>query len=174
MTDDMTARIFAQMRGDQPSTSQVREQPVDPVSQEIWDHMRGGSERNIRRERGEYNIRTHRGQASFNARVQKRAQEIVDREGPGGRFPWEGDAMPLPLDQAREQLRQEDAAAAREAEKRDVYDRMVASNRAESEANRTEALRGRIKAATEERRERHLSKFEASILAALRNESVSA
>ncbi|AIV36418.1 hypothetical protein [Streptomyces sp. CCM_MD2014] len=155
MADSTSEKLMAQMRGE-VSTGQapeVSEPPVDPRSQEIMDAMRGGSERDIRRERAEHNLRNFRAQEAFEARVTKRAKEIAARED--DRFSWQRDGyMELPLDRARAQIQKEDREAREAESRRKVDEQMREYTRRENETLRTEAILKRDAQARAERKKR--------------------
>lgn len=154
MTDNTAALLMAKMRGE-GSPPRATEPPVDPATVEIYNAMRGGSEGSSRERLAKHRQADRQAEQSFESRVAKRAQDLVNRHA-GGHYPRET---------AREQLRREDAAAREKNQRKAVYDAMVKSNRAESEANSTAGLRDRIKASATQRREESTRKLVDSIVA---------
>jgi hypothetical protein len=172
MADSTSELLMAKMRGE-ASPSRASESPVEPRTREIFNAMRGGSERDFQRERAERNVQWHRAEQAFHARVTKRAKEIAARED--DRFPWErDDHMPLPLDRARAEIQEEDQERAKEAKRREVYDAMVQNTRRGNETLSTENIRKHAeqeRAARKKRGEERDRRFIASILAELNKPS---
>ncbi|MET8947632.1 hypothetical protein ABZX30_29870 [Streptomyces sp. NPDC004542] len=156
MTDDMAARLMTMMRGNRPAETRDLDEMPDSTSVKLLRQARGADDYSHVHEAN------RQGQAEYERTVRRRAQEL------------RAQGVHHPEGTARMELQMAAQRRSEQAERRAVYEAMTANNRAEMEANSTPALRERIKAATTERRERTLSKLEASILAALRSERASA
>ncbi|MFD9077547.1 hypothetical protein [Streptomyces erythrochromogenes] len=143
MADNMAARLMAMMQSGSKAP-ESRERPSDPRSVEIMNQMRGGTERDTHAAETSKHNRDYQAEREFQDRIDQRARELTDR-GVGGRFPKET---------AKNQLRAEAAQRQEQTGRREVYDRMVASNRAEAEAHTTESLTRDLQQSVTHRRKR--------------------
>ncbi|WP_328729271.1 hypothetical protein [Streptomyces griseoaurantiacus] len=156
MSDTMAARLMTMMRGNRPAETRDLDEMPDSTSVKLMRQARGDTDYSHVHEAN------RQGQAEYDAAVRKRASEL------------RAQGVAHPEGTARIELQMAAQKRSEQADRRAVYEAMTANNRAEMEANSTPALRERVKAATTERRERTLSKLEASVLAALRAERTSA
>lgn len=167
MADSTAERLMARMRGDGFTPTRMPDEPVSQTTRDIIDLMRGGSERDIRRERSEHSLRTHKAQKAFEARVTKRAEEIAERQRGDLNLISAPDRAVL-LQQARTQIQAEDRERHEAESRRQVGEQVRANTRRENEQNSTAALLERMKKSREQRREENNKRLVASILAQLR------
>ncbi|MFM9633865.1 hypothetical protein ACKI10_40715 [Streptomyces galilaeus] len=148
MTDDMAARLMAKMRG--PAQ---REEPepvtTDATTLALLRQARGDTDYSYVHEANA------KGQAQFQAAVQKRARELVGQHGLSWSF---AEARAL------RELREEQRVTNERNQRRATYDAMRENTRREGEATSTASLREDIRQATTQRRE----KADALLVARLR------
>ncbi|MFF0552003.1 hypothetical protein ACFYUL_23945 [Streptomyces sp. NPDC004311] len=138
MSDNYTAALLmAQMRGlPQPVREQQTE--MDPTTRALLRQARGDTDYSHVHESNA------KGQREHERAVRQRTAQLQGQ----------GMTSHYAEAKARRQLAAEATQKHDQDNRRRVYDQMVASNRAEMEANSTAGLRGRIKQATEDRRKR--------------------
>ncbi|WP_225075221.1 hypothetical protein [Streptomyces sp. CoT10] len=127
MSDRAASHILSVLQGHAPSNSYGgRGRPVDQASLDILNHLRGGTQEEINRARDGRKRERREQEQAFNARVRQRAKELRDQ------------GVPYASDAAREQILRENAAQAREAERKRIHEEVAADNRAEQEKARRE------------------------------------
>lgn len=149
MTDDMAARLMAKMRGNREDVAEAGPK-LDPTTEALMRQARGDTDYSYVHESNA------KGQAQFQAAVQKRARELVGQHGLSWSF---AEARAL------RELGEEQRVTKERDRRRATYDAMVTNNRAEMEANSTENLRGRVRETAAQRRS---EKADADLVAALR------
>lgn len=139
MTDDMAARLMAKMRG-----SAQREEPepvtTDATTLALLQQAGAGSV-----DYSDIHEANAKGQAEFQAAVQKRARELVGQHGLSWSF---AEARAL------RELREEQRVTTERNQRRATYEAMRENTRREGEATSTASLREDIRQATTQRRER--------------------
>lgn len=149
MTDDMAARLMAKMRG-----SAQREEPelvtTDATTLALLQQAGAGSS-----DYSSVHEANAKGQAQFQAAVQKRARELVGQHGLSWSF---AEARAL------RELREEQRVATERNQRRANHQTLRETTRREGEATSTASLREGIRESARQRRER----ADATLVAALR------
>lgn len=151
MADSTSLKLWERLKaGTSPAQQETGPKTTDATTLALLRQARGETDYSFVHEANA------KGQADFQAAVRKRARELVAQNGLSWSF---AEARAL------QELREEQRATAERDSRRSVYDAMVSSNRAETEANSTENLRGRIRETSAPRSQ---EKADADLVAALR------
>ncbi|MFM9604186.1 hypothetical protein [Streptomyces turgidiscabies] len=139
MTDDMAARLMAKMRGNREDVAEAGPK-LDPTTAALMEQASRGST-----DYSSVHEANAKGQAQFQAAVQKRARELVGQHGLSWSF---AEARAL------RELREEQRVATERNQRRATYEAMRENTRREGEATSTASLSEDIRQATTQRRER--------------------
>ncbi|MCX5524152.1 hypothetical protein OG342_14945 [Streptomyces bobili] len=148
MADDMAARLMAKMRGNREGAP-VEPTKLDPTTAALMEQASRGSA-----DYSSVHEANAKGQAQFQAAVQKRARELVGQHGLSWSF---AEARAL------RELREEQRVTNERDRRRATHEAMRENTRREGEATSTASLRGDIRQSTTQRRE----KADATLVAAL-------